>query len=428
MENSPPQIEAACNDLQTAIAKLEGDHLDVLESPWSDVEKGIIKILGGRFSEDDPEHGMVAFMVGAAFAQRLSKQLGAFWFPHRGVPFGAAMGLPEAIAVISPVQIATQALSRSQLTLLDERLRDLRTAVGQAKLGLEATGQPTLLRPEDYQKIFDPSLVQLACVDEKAVKALLERTAGEEARDLKDALSRAPARLPEPIKKQMHDQLVGSLLALPQDKQLGACGAEAGRLIELLAWLHGGKKATGIGSEAMWRQLAMPLLHAGAATEFPAFEADEISNLPPEVDPLLVYVEEVPFQHSVADEDGILGVFPPENARPILAFGDTMPQLLALDEAALSAPLEAFNAQTLESAVERFRTHLLEAGAKPGDAKSQTFAVIVRLLSEVKDVMAAVASGEGVLCVRFATEGEAASEGAMSMLREALDAPRIILA
>jgi len=54
--------------------------------------------------------------------------------------------------------------------------------------------------------------------------------------------------------------------------------------------------------------------------------------------------------------------------------------------------------------------------------------VSLALLSELSEVIKAVGEGKGVLCLRRATEAEAGSEAAIAELRQALQAPRIILA
>ena len=92
----------------------------------------------------------------------------------------------------------------------------------------------------------------------------------------------------------------------------------------------------------------------------------------------------------------------------------------------------------MRAAVERFRAHLIAEAASKGKtvvARPEPPAgapalldIAVVLLEDLSRAVAAVAEGKGVLCLRQATESEAASDQGIEELRQTLQAPRIILA
>ncbi|MCG5053616.1 MAG: hypothetical protein KA712_11700 [Myxococcales bacterium] len=426
----PPQIPAAFNDFTTNLQKLEGPHLDPLVAPFAEIEAGVIKMLGGAFSLARPEHRVVAFMVGAAFAERLEKDLGAFWFPNRSSGFGASMGLCEAVAVVSPIEAATRALGRGKLAELDDMTRDLRSAVARATLAPEAASlSAQKLGPVDYQRLFDPGLAQVACLDPQAVHTMLASTASEERREIDRAIDRAPAQLPEPVKAQVRAQIVGALGQMDGDTALEAQLPRATSLCELLAWIHGAKASSGLAPEELWRELVVPLLHIGAPETFPPIDPDDLAELEADADPLLLFVDIVPFQTPSADEDGVIGVFPVESAASVIPMDEGFPRLVQVDASALEAVLATFDAAKVKDAVERFRAHLVAAGApSPGPLASPLADAAFSLIEDLKQVVATCKEHNGVFCVRRATEAEAASEAALHLVRQGLASPRIILA
>ncbi len=425
----PPQIDAAFSDFKDNLQKLEGPHLDPLTAAFAEIEPGVIKMLGGAFSIDRTEHRMVAFMVGATFAKRLENDLGAFWFPNRSSGFGAAMGLEQAVGVVSPIEAASRALARGKLGELDEMTRDLRSVVAQATLSPQANLSAQKLSPEDYQRLFDPGLAQVACLDTKAVQTLLATPAGQARREIEDAISRAPAQLPDPVKAQIRAQIGGALAQFDSDKPLMEQLPKATSLAELLTWIHSARASSGLAPEELWRELVMPLLHIGAAETFPALDADEVAQIELASDPLLLYVDVVPYQSPAADEDGVIGVFPVETAVAIVPLEEGFPRLVQVDPAAVQEALANFDPAQVRQAVERFRAHVVAAGApEPGPMDSPLVEATFSLIEDLRQVVASVQSSGGILCVRRATEAEASSEAALHLVRQTLQAPRIILA
>ena len=425
----PPQIDAAFTDFKANLQKLEGPHLDPLAATFAEMESGVIKMLGGAFTPERTEHRMVAFMVGATFAKRIENDLGAFWFPNRSSGFGAAMGLEQAIGVVSPIEAASRALARSKIGELDDLTRELRSVVGSATLGPNADLGAQKLTPQDYQRLFDPGLAQVACLDAKTVEALLVTPTGQARRDIEDAISRAPAQLPDAVKTQIRGQIGGALAQLEATKPLQEQLPHATSLVELLTWIHAARASSGLAPEELWRELVMPLLHIGAAQSFPALDADEVAEIEAGADPLLLFVDIVPFQSPAADEDGVIGVFPIESAVSVVPMEEGFPRLVQVDAEAIEEALKNFDGTRAREAVERFRAHLVAAGApQPGPVDSPLAEAAFTLIEDLRQVVTSVQSSGGILCVRRATEAEASSEPALHLVRQSLQAPRIILA
>ncbi|MDX2023358.1 MAG: hypothetical protein SF187_24195 [Deltaproteobacteria bacterium] len=425
----PPQIEAAFEDFRKHLAQVEGPHLDPLVAPFAEMEPGIIKMLGGAFNIAKPEHRIVAFMVGATFAMRLEKDVNAFWFPNRSSGFGAAMGLVEAVGVVSPIEAASRALARGQLSELDDLYKDLRAVVARATLSPEAVGLGgQRLQPQDYQRLFDPGLAQVACLDTRAVQTLLATPVNQARRDIEDAISRA-AQLPDPVKTQIRAQIGGALGQMDPDKALAEQLPRSTSLCELLAWIHGARASSGLAPEELWRELVVPLLHIGAAETFPALDAEEVAQIEPGSDPLLLYVDIVPFATPAADEDGVIGVFPVESAESVVPMEEGFPRLVKVDPSALEVVLAKFDPTATRTSVEKFRAHVVAAGApEPGPIESPLFEAALSLIDDLATVSKSAKESGGVFCVRRATEAEASSEAALHLVRQSLQAPRIILA
>jgi hypothetical protein len=413
----------------------EGRDIDPLTAPWADIEKAVIKLLGGAFSPREDSHQGLAFMIAAAFAERLRRDLGAFWFPNRATPQGAALGFPAGIIVFSPFGTAAQALGRGRLTTLDEVTAELGQVVAQARA--QALGAPTPttpLGPEDYQRLFDPGFVQLVAVQTAEARAAWERTPAVERRELEDAFSRLPREVPREAREPFRRQLAEALGQLPAGEPLGKQTASAPQLIELLALLHGGAAQTGFAPAELWEGVLLPLLHIGAPATFPAFDDELLESYRRGVPPVLLYVDTVPYQTPAADEDGLLGVFPPEEIQVIdPAFEATGSVRLAQVDPAILRPLIAtFDPPAVRANVERFRTQL-EAAAGPAAApeprpgEPSLLEVALVLLEDLVRVVGVAEEKGAAFCVRHATESEAASEPLLQELRRALTGPRIIL-
>ena len=425
----PPQIDAAFQDFKQRLAQVEGAHLDPLTATFAELEPGVTKMLGGAFDLQRPEHHALAFMLGATLAMRLDKDLGAFWFPNRGSGFGAAMGLSEAVAVISPIEVAASALVRGRPSDLDNVLRDLRSLVARATLSPEAAGSGgQRLEPRDYQRMFDPGLAQVGCLDPKAIETLMNSPAGQVRREIEDAIGRAPAQLPDAAKAQIKSQLGGALAQLDAETPLAGHLPRAAGLCELLTWVYSARASSGLAPEELWREVIVPLLHIGAPAQFPALDEDDLADIEPGSEALLVYIDVVPFQTPAADEDGLLGVFPIQSAGPIIPTAEGIPRLIHVDPSALAPALAKFDPQATREALSRFNAHVAAAGGPTLSSEgSQLFEAALMLIENLRSVVQAAQQTGGVVCVRRATEAEASSEAALHLVKQSLTAPRIIL-
>jgi hypothetical protein len=431
----PPQVQAAVDQLRQALQSAESHAVDPLTAPWAEVEKGVIKLLGGAFSPRDEGHQTIAFMLAAALAERLRRDLGAFWFSNRATPQGAALGFPPGIIVFSPFGAAAQALARGRLAMLDEVTAELERVLAQARaqeLGAASTTAP--LGPEDYQRLFDPGFVQFVAVRTDLARTAWERTPAAVARELDDAFARLPREIPREAREPFRRQLIEALRQLPPEKPLVSQIGVAPQLVELVALLHGGSGQTGFAPAELWEGVLLPLLHIGAPETFPAFDDELAESFRSGVPSLVLYVDTIPYQNPAADEDGLLGVFPPEEIQVIDPAFETAPnvRLAQVDPAHLTKLTAAFDASALRASVERFRTQLESTAgpaaapeARPGEPSLLEVALV--LLEDLARVVRAAEDKGAALCVRHATESEAEAEPLVHGLRHALTGPRIIL-
>jgi hypothetical protein len=431
-QSTPPQIEAALAQLRKALQSAEGAEIDPLTAPWTAIERGVIKLLGGAFSPQDESHRTLAFMISAALAERLRRDLGAFWFPNRASPQGASLGFPAGVIVFSPLGAVAEALGRGKLPLLDDVAGQLAKALEQARA---ANPDGHALEPEDYQRLFDPAFVQFTVLRSSAMQTLLQRTPQEERRELEDAFSRLPKQVPREAKEPMRRQLLEALGRL-EDKPLGEQVAAIPQLGELLAMIHTATGGTGFAPAEFWQEILLPLLHIGAPESFPAVEEDELAAYRAGADPVLLYVEALPFQTSAADEDGALGVFPPEQLGLLdPAFeGSEGLRMVRVEAEALDAVVEVFDAAAIRAGVERFSEHLRSAAGEsapppavrgPGEPSLLEAALI--LLQDLVKLVGTVEEGQTFLAIRHATESEAAAEPLIAELRRLITGPRIII-
>ena len=430
----------AIDQFRQALRAVERADLDPMTSPWSALESGVARLLGGPFSLERPEHGAVAMFVAAAFGERVRRDLAGFWFPHRDAPGGVAIGFADATMMFSPLEVVVQALARARLPMLDDVTQDLggTLARARAEAGLGPAGPR--LGPEDYRRLFDPSFVQLACVDLAKVRAALARTAPEEAHEIRDALARLPADMPGPVRASLREQIVGALAGLPATGSLASLAPTAPPLVEIVALLEGAVQTTRFAPVELWEHVLLPLLHIGAPETFPALEDEDREAMRAGADPLVVYVETVPFRTPSSDEDGLLGVFSPDELGALdPCFADLPSARAVVVPATPLVPLVAtFDRAAVRDALDRFTRQAVaetqgDAPAAPHvDVESKLLPIALELLGELARVVEAVgegagAPGERVLCVRRAPEAEAASDATIQELRRAVQGGRIIL-
>ncbi|MBI3184889.1 MAG: hypothetical protein HYZ28_22345 [Myxococcales bacterium] len=423
---TPPQIELARERLVARMQEVEKRKIDAQSASWVEVERAVIKLLGGPYRPEDPEHQLIALGIAGLFGERLAQEHGAFWFPNREAIEGAVMGFPEAVVMLSPFGAVVESLGAARLERLDEVAREIRTAVGRVKFSATPQPPPARLTPLDYQRLFDPGFVQLVAIDGAKAKTVYEGTPAHLLREVRDGLARAGAKLPPEARQQLEGQLTTALQRLEQSRPLFHQLGRGPRLPELLVHLFGTVASTGCAPEELWQDLVFPLLHIGAPEKFPPLDQEEIAAYQQGMDPLLLFVEVVPYQTS-APEEGLMGAFAGEElSLPHEAFGKAGSLRLVKLSASRLRPLVAqFDEAKVRDAVGRFSAYLRAKAEKapPAGAVAHLLDAALELLRDLKRVMSAT----GELHLRRITEAEAASEGALAAVREVVQGPRLIL-
>jgi hypothetical protein len=429
MARPPSHLEAPLAQLAASLARAEGKPVDLLTAPWPEVEAAVIKLLRGPYVADRPEHQLVALGLAAAFGERLAASDKAFWFPMREAAEGAVLGFPEAVLMLTPFTTVTDALARAQLARLDEVAKDVRRALAEARFAPTA-GAPVRLSPADYARLFDPSLLQFLALDKHRMDELWAARPDRLVGDLREALGRAGTRIASESRTQLEQQLVGALGRLDSTKSLGEQLEQAPRLGELLADLFAGTHRTGSAPDEFWEDAVFPLLFIGVPDSFPPLDAEEVRAAQQEADPLLLFLNTVPYRQP-APEDAVLGVFDVAQVgllHPSLGRSG-VPRLLTVNAEALARLLASFDARAMANALTRFSAYLSEKTGKPVQASApskQMEDAALALLSEFKTLLAGARSGSA-LAMRRLTEAEALSDGALAPVRQALQGPRIIL-
>jgi hypothetical protein len=434
----PPQIEEAIGRLRDAITSVQGIALDPLTASWTEIESGVVKLLMGAYEPDNPAHQAVAFMVGAAFAERLRRDLQAFWFPSRAARHGAALGFSDGVVVFSPFEAVEQALGRARLSGLDDMVGELRGLLAQARAQQAANpeGSGPTLGPDDYRRLFDPGFVQFVALDPAAIATVLAARPEALKKDLEQAFARLPAEVPKQVRQPTRRRILDALGQLNPLKTLGQQAPRASQLAELLVLLFAGKGETGFAPAELWADLLLPLSHIGAPEAFPDLDADALAAFRNGVEPLLLYVDAVPYQTPAADEDGLLGTFSDDQVALLDPAFDGAGELrvLRLAPEALQSLWGNLQAGSLRAAIERFGAHAeAAAGAAPPapatpEGEPSLLDVSLALLDNAAELTRMITEQGLVPCVRHATESEAASEPILRALRQAHTAPRIVLA
>ena len=422
----PPQIEQASQQVLAALKSVEARELNPLSTPWVDIEKSVIKLLRGPFQAENPEHQVIALGIAGFFGQRLHQEFQAFWFPNRESMEGAGMGFPEALIMLSPFGAVVDALRRARLEKLDDTIREIRQSLARVKFS--ASGGSQRLSAVDYARLFDPGFVSFVSLDATKAQSVWDGTPQKLQRDIQDALNRAQAKMPQELRQQFEAQIVGALQRLDTSKALKDQVERAPRVMELMAHLFATTQGTAAAPEELWQDVVFPLLHIGAPETFPPLDEEEVELAKKGVEPLYLYLEVVPYSQP-ASEQGLLGEFAAEElALPHASLGQsTSLRLVKLKVDRLKSLIAAFDAQKTRSAVARFKDYVFEKSgtkAQPGGEGEVLLDTAISLLTELKSVVDA----NKEVCLRRTTEAEAASEEAMTVVRDALSGPRIILA
>jgi hypothetical protein len=427
----PQHVSQAQAQLAAALEKVEGKPVDLLKAPWPEVEKSVIKLLGGAFQVNRPEHQALALGLAGAFAARMASEHQAFWFPNRDSPEGATLGFPEAIIMLSPFGAVMDAMGQGKLSKLEDLSADIRRSLGQVRFGAGAAtslgGQPKL-GPVDYQRLFDPGFLQFVVLDPAKAKTTFEGKPDVLARDVKDALGRTQPPLPKEAREQFDGQIVMSLQRLEPGKSLADQVERAPRLVELMAHMVATVGGTGCAPEEFWAEIVLPLLFIGVPQQFPPLDEEELEAYKEGAEPLALFVDVVPHAHK-APEEGLLGAFEMTDIglpHPSFAKVGAL-RLIQINPDHIKPLLEQFDAAKTADVIKRFTQHLAEKSGKPAQESEQGKQMMDAAMLLLTDLKRAVTTGQGPLCLRRLTEAEAASEQALALVRRALQGGRIIL-
>jgi hypothetical protein len=279
-------------------------------------------------------------------------------------------------------------------------------------------------------RLFDPAFVQLVSLDPVKAKATWDLGPERISIDLRDAISRA-ARLTPEVKKQMEQQFLSALSRMEPGKPVIQQVMRGPRVVETMGLLFASPASTGAAAEEFWTDVVMPLLMVGSPATFPSLEDEELQVAKQGVDPLFLFLDAVPYQFKSPDEEGLLGVFPGSTlALPAPEFGAVQQLRLIKVSADLIKPaLAAFDPVKTRDAIKRYG-EMVKAKigeVPPGQGVEEAKMMLDAALSLLGELKVMVASGKD-LYVRRLTEAEASSEPAFAQVRQALSAPRIILA
>ncbi len=427
----PAPMAAALEQLRKTLKSPDGASLDPLTASWADIERGVVPLLGGAFSPQKGGHLDVVFMLASALAERLRLSHGAFWFQNRSTPHGATLGFPNGVLVFSPFETVFEAIGRSKLTEIEAIATQLRAAVERSAGSLQGKGT---LGPADYQRIFDPGLVQFFAFDPKAAAAVLDATAESTVRDFEHGFSKLANEIPAEVRTQISREVLGALKRLPASSTLAEQLQKAPQLIEFVTLAMAGAGGTGIAPAEFWQQLLLPLLHVGAPETFAAPDEDELEPWKEGADPLLLYVDVVPYQTPAADEDGLLGVFPADEVGLLDPRwnGAQGVRLLAIDPALLRTLLDGFDPEQVKASVAKF-AEMCTAAAGPSPAppkesgQPELIDLVIMLAEDLRQIVKLADEKGLAVGLRYATESEASSEPVLGDLRRAIREPRIVL-
>ncbi len=426
---APPHVQSAQAQVAAALQQVEGKPVDLLKVPWTEIEASIPKLLGGAFQVNDPNHQGLALGLAGAFAERMFNEHGAFWFPNRDSPEGATLGFPDAIIMLSPFGAVMESLSQGgKLSKLEDLAADIRRSLGQVRFAPGAAGQQKL-GPEEYRRLFDPGFLQFVVLDAAKAKSTFEAKPDALARDVREALGRTQPPLPQEARQQFEGQIVQSLTRLDAAQPLSEQMDRAPRIAELMGHLFATIGGTGAAPEEFWGEIVLPLLFIGSPANFPPVDDEETQAFTQGAPTLALFVDVVP--HAVqAPEEGLLGTF--EQSDLTLehpGFGKVGAlRLIKVNAERIRKLLEQFDPDKTVDAVRRFTKHMEDKAGKGAPPNPQNEEMLKAATVLLTDLKRAVTEAKGELCLRQITEADAMSEQVVAAVRQALNAPRIILA
>ena len=422
----PQHVHSAQSQLAAAMQQAEGKPVDLLKAPWAEVQATALKLLGGTFDPNNPNHQGLALGLAGAFAERMAEEHGAFWFPNRDSPEGATLGFPDAIIMLSPFGAVMDGMVQGRLEALDKLAGDIRGSLAQVRLDPRAAAGGQKMGPQDYQRLFDPGFLQFVVLDTTKAKAAFEASPDTLARDIRDALGRS--QLPQEARQQFDGQIVQTLSRLEPSKPLAEQMERAPRIAELIGHMFATVGGTGAAPEEFWGEIVLPLLFIGAPQSFPPVDEEELNAFTQGAPPLALFVDIVPHT-AQAPEEGLLGTFEQTDLSLVHpGFGKVGALRLIKVNADRIKPLLAnFQPDGVVDSVRRFTKYMEEKagkGAPPNPQNEEMLKAVTVLLTDLKR---ALTEAKGDVCLRRLTEAEAASEQAVAAVRQSLQGPRIIL-
>ncbi|MCL2012628.1 MAG: hypothetical protein FWG75_07585 [Cystobacterineae bacterium] len=431
----PPHMEAALSQLVLLLKTAEKREVDYLNASWSEIEKSVIKVLGGAFKFSKPEHQLIALGLTAILGEKLLYLHKGFWFPNCDSMAGVSLGFADAIIVLSPFEAVLDALSMASLGKLDELSQNLSNSLSSARMasGIPLVGAPKL-DAQLYQRLFNSHFIQMLSLDMEKAEATWKRLPGQLMQELKEALTRTGSGLPAELKMHMENQFRAVFDAMEPHKPMGEQWEKHAQTCELAARLWASSASTGAVSEDFWEAVVFPLLFAGFPETFPPIEEEELEVVRKGVPDLYVFLELVPYAWPAPEEDALLGAFERLNIHPLSprpSLGNAL-RMLKVDCEFLQKPLSEFSGEKLQMTLQRFSAYLKEqkGGAPPEALREQDAQIALHsamgLLEELKNMCGPHAHAHTVLLRRL-TEAEAEVEGAFELIRKSLQGPRLIL-
>ena len=433
----PPQMEAALSQLVLLLQTAEKREVDCLNASWREIEKSVIKVLGGAFKLSKPEHQLIALGLCAVLGEKLLHAHKGFWFSNSDSAAGVSLGFADAIVILSPFEATLEALASADLGKLDELARNLSDSLSAARMasGIPLLGAPKL-DAQLYQRLFDPSFIQVMGLDMEKAEATWKRLPAQLMQELKDALSRVGSGLSTELKTHMENQFQAVFNSMAQHKPIGEQWEKHGQTCELAARLWASVASTGPVSEEFWDDVVFPLLFTGFPETFPPIEEELLEAARQGIPALYVFLEVVPYTWPSPEDGALLGAFAKSGIRPLspqASAGNTL-RVLSVDCEFLQKPLEAFDGEKLRKTLARFADYLEEKAGPPSPEAAENEALqnketqmvmdsAIRLLGDLKDVSNPV----GSVCIRRLTEAEADIEGAFELIRKSLQGPKLIL-
>jgi len=439
-EDKPPHIAAALSQLVLLFKTAEKREVDYLNASWSEIEKSVIKVLSGAFKLSKPEHQLIALGLAAVLGEKLLHLHKGFWFPNHDSAAGVSLGFAEAVIVLSPFEAVLEALSLANLGKLDELSRNLSDSLSSARM---ASGIPLLgeskLDAQLYQRLFDPSFLQIMALDMEKAEAAWKRLPGQLMQELKDALSRVGSGLPAQMKAHMENQFQAVFGSMEPHKSVGEQWEKHGQTCELATRLWASFASTGPVSEDFWAEVVFPLLFTGYPETFPPIEEDMLEATRHGIPALYVFLEAVPYAWPSPEDDALLGAFAKSGISSLSSnlSGSGALRMLKVDCEFLQKPLSEFDGEKLRSTLERFSIHLKEKAGEPSAKASEeeasnnketqvVFDSALSLLGDLKNICPPHSKPTTVV-VRRLTEAEADVEGAFEWIRKSLQGPKLIL-